>query len=107
MDMLPDHDDQLPLPDIVFERTDQGRLVALRADHGLSLGARRLLLMMTGYTPLADLLALMDDEVPMDEVAEVVEELQLHQLIRPVYALSVDGLHVHWFGSHRVPHRTP
>ena len=38
--------DDMPLSDTVFERTDRGRLVALKKDNGLSGEAQRLLLMM-------------------------------------------------------------
>lgn len=97
--------DDMPLSDTVFERTDRGRLLVLKKDNGLSGQAQRLLLMMTGYTPLADLLALLDEEVSLQAMAEVIDELQHHQLIRPVYALSCDGSRVHWFGAHRVSAR--
>ncbi|HIV71118.1 MAG TPA: hypothetical protein H9903_09320 [Candidatus Aquabacterium excrementipullorum] len=85
------------LHDTVFERTDQGRVTALRQDNGLNREAQRLLLMMTGYTPLADLLALLDEGVSMDAAHEVVDELLHRQLIRPVDALPY-GSRVKWFG---------
>ena len=85
------------LHDTVFERTDQGRLAVLKQNSGLNPQEQRLLLMMTGYTPLADLLVLLDDSVPQEAVAEVVDELLHRQLIRPVEG-AAHGARVKWFG---------
>lgn len=85
------------LQDTVFERTDEGRVAALKPDSGLNRQAQRLLLMMTGYTPLADLLALLDEDVPLEAATGAVDELLQRQLIRPVDALP-HGARVKWFG---------
>lgn len=85
------------LQDTVFERTDQGRVAALKPDNGLNREQQRLLLMMTGYTPLADLLALLDEGVSEETANGVVDELLHRQLIRPVDALPY-GSRVKWFG---------
>lgn len=85
------------LHDTVFERTDEGRVAVLKPDSGLSRQEQRLLLMMTGYTPLANLLALLDEDVPLEAATGAVDELLQRQLIRPVDALP-HGARVKWFG---------
>lgn len=86
------------LQDTVFERTEQGRVAVLKPDNGLDRAQQRLLLMMTGYTPLADLLALLDEGVSLEVANEVVDELLHRQLIRPADA-SPHGSRVKWFGA--------
>ena len=81
-------------PEVIFERTHQGRVVVIGTDSTLSPQARQLLLMLTGYTPIGDLAALLHLAHPRP----LVDELLAHGLIRSVeeYKTQQRG---EWFGK--------
>lgn len=81
----------------VFERTAKGSELALRPTPDLSPLAQRVLLMVTGYTPLQDLMRLLGEGCP----DAVFGDLAQQGLIHPVVAhashadtpLWIGGLH--------------
>ena len=80
-------------PDVIFERTHQGRSVVIAADSTLSPQARQLLLMFTGYTPVGDLIALLRVSHPRP----LVDELLAQGLIFPV-VMCKTRQRGEWFG---------
>ena len=80
-------------PEVIFERTHKGRAAVIGADSTLSPQARQLLLMLTGYTPIGDLAALLHLSHPRP----LVDELLAQGLIRPVEACKTRQ-RGEWFG---------
>lgn len=66
--------------DSVFERTPLGCMSTFKQPEDLLPLERRLLLMVTGYTPIKDLMALLDQAAPITLASRLLER----GLIQPV-----------------------
>lgn len=88
--------------DSVFERTALGGMSTFRQPVGLSPLEHRLLLMVTGFTPIKDLMALLDEAAPVTLVTGLLER----GLIQPALATAASYKSSWPFGS-RDPARRP
>lgn len=77
--------------DSVFERTALGGMSTFRQPEDLSPLERRLLLMVTGYTPIKDLMSLLNEAAPVTLVKGLLDR----GLIQPSLA-SIASCRASW-----------
>lgn len=83
--------------DSVFERTPLGCMSTFKRPQDLLPQEHRLLLMVTGYTPIKDLMALLDQAEPITLASRLLER----GLIQPVMDTAASYKTGWPFGKHR------